>query len=164
MKSKTGASLNRGGSKQDYQTPGNFMAAVQKRFGKVIFDLAAHAGNHQHANYFTLADDSLEQNWSNIDDEGGGLLWLNPPFDNIRPWAAKCALESKRVGAPRIALLVPASIGSNWFAESVYPFASVYALRPRLMFVGASDPYPKDCILCIYAGESKPCFECWKWR
>ncbi len=39
-------------SKQDYQTPAAFMAAVTKRFGAPIFDLAAHAGNTQSPNYF----------------------------------------------------------------------------------------------------------------
>lgn len=39
-------------SKQDYQTPGEFMAAVVQRFGPISFDLAAHAGNKQHARYF----------------------------------------------------------------------------------------------------------------
>ncbi len=39
-------------SKQDYQTPADFMAAVGKRFGAPTFDLAAHAGNHQVEPYF----------------------------------------------------------------------------------------------------------------
>lgn len=39
-------------SKQDYRTPEDFMAAVVKRHGPIAFDLAAHRGNKQHANYF----------------------------------------------------------------------------------------------------------------
>ncbi len=39
-------------SKQDYQTPKELMAAVEKRFGKVQFDLAAVAANAQHERYF----------------------------------------------------------------------------------------------------------------
>jgi hypothetical protein len=39
-------------SRQDYQTDPLFMEAVKKRFGPIGFDLAAHAGNTQHARYF----------------------------------------------------------------------------------------------------------------
>jgi hypothetical protein len=40
-------------SKQDYSTPADFMAAIEKRFGPVQFDLAAHAGNAKHVRYFS---------------------------------------------------------------------------------------------------------------
>lgn len=39
-------------SKQDYETPDLLMAPVQARFGKVTFDLAAHAKNKKHERYF----------------------------------------------------------------------------------------------------------------
>ncbi len=40
-------------SKQDFATPENFLReAVEKRFGPVAFDLAAHAGNAKHERYF----------------------------------------------------------------------------------------------------------------
>lgn len=43
-------------SKQDYQTPADFMGAVTKRFGSPTFDLAAHAGNHQFDRYYAPAE------------------------------------------------------------------------------------------------------------
>jgi hypothetical protein len=39
-------------SKQDYRTPANLMEAVYKRFGTIVFDLAAVAENAQHERYF----------------------------------------------------------------------------------------------------------------
>lgn len=39
-------------SKQDYRTPADFMAAVAKCFGPVVFDLAAHAANAWHQRYY----------------------------------------------------------------------------------------------------------------
>lgn len=39
-------------SKQDYSTPRRFLDAVEKRFGTIVFDLAAHAGNHIVPRYF----------------------------------------------------------------------------------------------------------------
>jgi hypothetical protein len=43
-------------SQQDYKTPGDFMGAVTERWGPICFDLAAHAGNAQHARYFAPAE------------------------------------------------------------------------------------------------------------
>jgi len=155
---KTGASFNRATSKQDYATPDDFIAAVVARFGPLAFDLAAHAGNHVTPKYFTKAQDSFAQDWHKI----GGLLWLNPEFSNIAPWAQKCADESSR-GA-KILFLVPASVGSNWFANYVLPRSWVQFLNGRLMFKGATDPYPKDCLLAAYGFGSPGKCETWKWK
>ena len=35
-----------GSSKQDYSTPRAFLDAVEKRFGRIKWDLAAHERNH----------------------------------------------------------------------------------------------------------------------
>src|SRR5687768_9966490 len=114
-----GPTIRRGQSKQDVQTDPEFMRAVNRRFGALSFDLAASFDNRQHDNYFSKEQDSLVQQWHKIP----GYLWLNPEFDDIEPWARKCAEESK-LGAS-ILLLTPASVGSNWFAKWVIPNAYV---------------------------------------
>lgn len=58
-------------------------------------------------------------------------------------------------------LLVPASVGSRWFAEHVHGWARVLALSGRLSFDGIA-PFPKDLILAVY-GEP-PGFDVWDWR
>ena len=153
---KTGASFQRGQSKQDYATPRDFRLAVRYRFGCIETDLAASLENTLARDFISQHKNSLVQNWAKMTP---GLCFLNPPFDNIAPWAAKCAAEAK-LGA-RILLLTPASIGTNWFAEHVWGNALVLALRPRLCFDG-KNPYPKDVMLsCFNLGD--PGFECWKW-
>lgn len=42
-------------SRQDFGTPAEYLRAVEKRFGPIVFDLAAHAGNHKHERYFAPA-------------------------------------------------------------------------------------------------------------
>lgn len=155
---KTGASFNRATSKQDYATPDDFLKAVRARFGRLSFDLAAHKGNYVEPKYFDLAADSLKQDWSELT----GLLWLNPPFSDIAPWAEKCAIESTK-GA-RILFLVPASVGSNWFAKWVLPFSKVYFLNGRLTFKGAADGYPKDCLLADFGADGKGQCDVWRWK
>jgi phage N-6-adenine-methyltransferase len=159
----TGASLNRGGSRQDYATPADFMEAVIKRFGVIACDLAANESNTK-AQIWYGPDawmhsemDSLKVDWH----KQRGNLWLNPPFSNISPWAQKCADESAK-GA-RILFLTPASVGSNWFCQFVHQKANVLFLNKRIRFVGAKDDYPKDCILSCF-GFGEVGYEVWRWK
>lgn len=155
------ASFNRGGSKQTYQTPPEFMHAVVKRFGPVSFDLACVAETAKAKRFYTPEDNALVQPWHKL----SGLLWLNPPYDKISEWASKCSRESK-LGA-RILFLVPASVGSNWFADFVHNQAHVLLLNGRITFVGAKDSYPKDCILACYGVPENVWtagYSVWKWK
>lgn len=154
-----GASFNRGKSKQDYSTPKNFRDAVVAKFGFPTFDLAANAHNFfapSDSEYFGVAANSLIEDWSSL----RGLLWLNCPFGNIEPWAAKCREESKK-GA-RILFLVPASVGSNWFSLHVHTHAFVHFLNPRLSFDGKNS-FPKDCMLAEY-GIPIIGYDVWRWK
>jgi hypothetical protein len=175
---RTGAALARGQSKQDYGTPRKFLDAVVKRFGPLAFDLAAHQGNAVVSRWFGPGGEQQDAlaascSWK----KPVSNCWLNPPFDTIRPWAEKCAATAgfRTLGKSpaimkselrasllrqRILFLVPASVGSEWFAQYVDGEALVLLLRPRLSFDG-KNPYPKDCLLACY-GEL-PGYECWKW-
>lgn len=150
-----------GRSKQDYGTPMAFIRACEKRFGRIVCDLAATEQNRKAPRHYGSdnGQDSLLMNWSKIDPTG--TLWLNPPFANIGEWAAKCAYESvRRRGF--LLLLTPASIGTDWFGKHVAPFATVLGLAPRLTFEGTTDPYPKDLMLSVY-GYGFVGFGTWRW-
>lgn len=133
---KTGASLNRGSSKQTYATPDDFISAVEKRFGPISFDLACEKETMRGEGGFTKEEDSLAMDWT----KPKGNLWLNPPFDDIGKWAKKC---SEYQGDGKIMFLVPASVGSNWFRDFVYAKSLVIFLNGRLTFKGCKDSYPK---------------------
>lgn len=159
----TGASFARGSSKQDYATPGDFRGAVVNKFGLPYFDLAADETNYFGVRWYSIVEDSLKQDWHKIP----GLLWLNPPFDQIEPWAKKCHLEAE-LGA-KILLLVPASVGSVWYSRHVHGVArDVYFLSPRLCFDGKA-PYPKDCLLAHFDCRDRDFviltrYDCWRWK
>ena len=147
-----------GRSIQTYGTPWELIRAVQVRIGDSFnWDLAASQENTKALFYFGESQDSFAQDWSKLN----GWLWLNPPYANISPWAEKCWRESEK-GA-KICFLVPASVGSNWFADFVHEKSLVLAIRPRITFIGQEDPYPKDCIIAVY-GIGKTGFETWKWQ
>jgi len=153
----TGPTIKRGKSKQDYSTPKEFLDAVRARFGSIDADLAASAANAVSPAFYDVAkEDSLTRAWNEL----GGWLWLNPPFNNIEPWAAKCAAESA-LGA-RILFLTPASVGSNWFQQWVYPSANVLMLNPRISFDG-KNAFPKDLILSVFSGGMRG-MQPWRWK
>jgi phage N-6-adenine-methyltransferase len=159
----SGPTIRRHKSKQDYGTPADFLAVVTERFGELKFDLAASPENAKAQKFFTSKDNALKQEWPRR-----VLCWLNPPFDRVDKWAAKCAAEAAK--GSRILFLVPASVGANWYWESVAPHAVVYAVTPRLQFdgyrnkrTGKPEPYPKDLILAAY-GFGVTGFSRWPWK
>lgn len=155
-----------GRSRQDYATPGDFIAAVKARLGITSFahDFAADATNTQAETFFVVQRDALSvAHWEyRISLREWG--WLNPPFSNIAPWAAKCA-ETKRAGG-QIAFLVPAGVGANWFRDHVDGQARVLLLNGRLAFMPDKPDwlYIKDCVLCLYSPFIAPGYEVWNWR
>lgn len=151
-----------GRSRQDYGTPKELLTAVQRRLKVNHFtvDLAASHENTVCELYFTEECNSLAQNW--LVASRGGWAWLNPPFADLAPWVTKAAVESA-TGA-HIAMLVPSSVGSNWWKKWVEPFAYVAHLTGRLTFVGETTPYPKDCSLLFYQPGWFVGSTCWDWR
>ena len=51
--------------------------------------------------YLTIADDGLSTPWQ-------GLIWCNPPYSRVAPWADRWAAHDSGL------LLVPASAGTAW--------------------------------------------------
>ena len=148
-----------GRSRQDYGTPDTLLVAVKHRLCIDAFtiDLAADAGNAVAGDYFDEKENALEQAWP-----FHGWNWLNPPFADISPWVKK-AKEEAESGASTV-VLVPASVGANWFATWVEPYAYQSYLNPRLTFKGETTPYPKDCMLLFYTPWGFTGHEIWHWK
>jgi len=159
-------------TKQDYRTPQELRRAVEQRFGGITIDLAASDGHEivRLVKHFTPEEDSLAQDW----DEAirAGVAWLNPPFKRIAEFSAKCSEWTMRAGREGrsnaiICMLVPASVDSRWWDDSVRTFAMVYALAPRVTFEGETQPYPKPCVLCVYDPRHvrvSAAVELWRWK
>ena len=150
-----------GRSKQNYGTPENFICAVLPKLGITSFarDLAADKDNTQGKVFFTEKQNSLTKCWFDI--VVPKWQWMNPPFSDIRPWAEK-AYRSSLCGA-QIAMLIPASVGANWWRDWVHEKARVFLLNGRIHFVGCEDPYPKDCALLLYSRNWDAGYDVWTW-
>jgi site-specific DNA-methyltransferase (adenine-specific) len=154
-----------GRSKQDYGTPEALLNAIRKRFriGNFALDIAASADNAVCDDYLTEADNALSpvRGWQSVMDPQG-WSWCNPPFANIENWVSKAVMESKK-GA-NIMMLIPSSVGANWWKEHVDGKAYVIHLNGRLTFKGCTTPYPTDCSLLIYTPWRALGSEVWDWR
>lgn len=140
-----------GRSRQDYGTPTDFLDDIQENLihERFVWDLAADETNTAVPGcFYDEAADSLSDKcpwaWAH-----GGWAWLNPPFAKIGPWVLKAYTEALTKNA-QVCVLVPASVGSIWWAMWVHQKANVFFVRPRLTFVGEKDPYPKDLALLLY--------------
>ena len=160
------------GGSQEWGTPPEFLDAVERLFGrKMDFDLAATRRNTIiKKRFFAQKDDALSRSWKGI----GKNLWLNPPFEYAgepqkpsgRCFAQKCWEEAAHLNRDqKIFLLVRASVSCEWYDHYVHGSADVYAIRPRLKFVGAKDPYNSDLTLAVfYPGRRQSRFFTWKWN
>lgn len=150
---------------QSYQTPPELLAAIKKRLCINYFDidLAATRENAVCPYYYSLEEgrDSLGDNSWQAPDENG-WAWCNPPYSDIRPWVAKAYAESEQ-GA-QIVMLVPASVGANWWRDYVDGKAFISFLNDRITFVGCDNVYPKDCALLFYTPWGFTGHEIWSWQ
>ncbi len=147
-----------------YRTPKAFLDAVLRRLQWPKFDIdlactqadcVAEAGV-----YHDLGLNALALKWP-----ADAKCWLNPPFGLSKAFARKCAESSASV-----AMLVPASVGSAWFAEYVDGKADVIFLRPRITFLEPDGtPCPaginRDCCLILYGQANVGAgYACEDWR
>lgn len=141
-----------GKSEQVVCTPPNFLNALKNhlRIDEFSIDLAADGFNKVTDKFYGEEDNSLVQSWTEF--KGQPLkpwAFCNPPYGDIRPWVEKAYAESQK-GA-HVAMLVPASVGSNWWADWVHQLSYVTFLNGRITFVGHKSPYPKDLAILLYA-------------
>lgn len=148
-----------GKSKQDYGTPPEVLDAIKSELGieDFLLDVAASDGNNVCQTYYTDEMDGLSNPWTVL-----GWAWCNPPYGDIAPWVRKAAYEASR-GA-NIAMLVPASPGSNWWRDYVDGVAYVLWMNGRVKFVGATGLYPKDTAILVYTPWLRGGNRVWNWR
>ncbi len=162
-------------SNQDQGTDPAFLRAFERRFGPIVWDLAAHAGNSVCGDrYFGPAsrwgEDALERAWDRLPGVArDGWRWLNYEFSYPKLWMPKVAREASF--GINLGVLGPASVSTEWFAEYVEGRALILPLRPRVPFTGVApnpktgkvDPIPGGVMLMVYGPDVDPGFETWRW-
>lgn len=151
-------------TKQDYRTPPEFVGAIERKFGRIGFDLAATDGDEVGplGYRFTPEHNSLVQDWTKkYHDLDTSVVWLNPPYANIRPWVAKLDAECRNLAYWTLCL-VPYSAGAKWWRDHVHGKCVVYSVG-RIKFVGAEWVFPKDIALLAYGFGANGVVPLWDW-
>lgn len=155
---------------QTFRTPPDFLRAVERKFGvEIAFDLACTAEDCVTSQAFIVrgffhdaGEDALAKPWPSL--RNGQAAWCNPPYAKAGAFA-RVASESPHC---RTLMLVPASVGTAWFAQYVHQKALVCFLRPRLTFLQPDGtPMPqginRDLMLLGY-GWTPGVYVCEDWR
>lgn len=151
--------------KQGHRTPREFLDAIEKRFGKIGWDLAATPGHEVGAGFgYSPEENSLVQRWDRFPVEwrGQSTVWLNPPFANIRPWVAKLDAECQELSRWTLCL-VPYSVGAKWWRDHVHEKCVIYSVG-RMKFVGSEWDFPKDLALLAYGFGARGVVPLWDWK
>lgn len=129
-------------AKSDWRTPPEVVDLVRAALrGRIDLDPCANrealAGGliGEKRNIFGPPDASgLEEPWS-------GRVFVNPPFDELGAWAAKCRREHELHGC-EVVLLMPARTDTAYWHEHVSTANAVCFWRGRIRFVGAPAAAP----------------------
>lgn len=131
MKGYTGSKTNPV-FKDCWQTPPQIFDYLNIQYNFTL-DAAASDSNHLCSNYYTEADNSLEQPWSKS-------TWCNPPYSNLTPWVDKAVLEQSKGNLS--VLLIPADTSVKWFQTAFDNCTSCTFLTGRIAFIHADSDKP----------------------
>lgn len=112
--------------------------------------------------YFTPEDNSLIQDWSK------DIVFLNPPYSNLKPWMEKVS-ESYEMGAT-IVILIPSRTDTKAFQDYAAKVCDcICFIKGRLVFIDPdnrdvkqdSAPFP-SCIIVLDKKLNKSKIDCLK--
>ena len=112
---------------------------VVRAVGPIVLDPCSTPDNRTKATHFyTFADDGLSQDWWEV--TRGGLIFVNPPFSNLKKWVNKFAEESAK--GCNIVSLLPGDTSTIWFQEIVWEKASAICYwKGRIEFIRTSKAF-----------------------
>lgn len=102
--------------KNSWATPDYIFNAMAKEFD-FILDAAAGDDNHKCALYITREMDALKMNWRTYTGKkrsNNEAVWINPPYDNIKPWIEK-AIQESICNHFTIVMFIPATPDVGWW-------------------------------------------------
>jgi phage N-6-adenine-methyltransferase len=118
----------------EWATPQNLYEQLDKEF-KFTLDPCATEGNAKCEKFYTREIDGLAQSWENE------VVFINPPYSQIKQWVEKAYVESIVNGAICV-LLLPARTDTKWFHNFIYQVDNVEYrfLKGRLKFTVDGQP------------------------
>lgn len=77
----------------------------------------------------------IHATWNGLEIDWRGVVFVNPPYSDIRPWVLKAIREVENGRAHRVVMLVPAATDTIWWWDAWKAARGVWFLRPRLRFI-----------------------------
>lgn len=142
----------------NWRTPEHVYQWLDLMYGPFEIDLAACEKSTKCDAYFCKEENSLAQDWSVFKG-----MFLNPPYDDIKPWVAKCSTISKD---GLVAVVLPNDNSTVWFrmavdmASHIINIVSDGKSSGRLAFVNAGTGKPgkennKGTVMFIIKGTKR---------
>ena len=126
----------------EWSTPSDVFDRLNNEFNFNL-DACATDLNHKCENYFTQAENGLNQSW------GGYRVFCNPPYSNISEWVKKAYYESYKADT-LICLLIPARTDTRYFQEYILHRAEIRFIKGRLHFNNSKAGAPFPSMIVIY--------------
>lgn len=117
----------------------DYVLDIIRGIGSIALDPATTVDNRTGAEvFYTFEDDGLTKDWFEVTN--GKLVYVNPPFSNLKGWVNKFAEEGNK-GCNIVALL-PGDTSTKWFQENVWDTASAICLwKGRIEFIRVSKAF-----------------------
>jgi site-specific DNA-methyltransferase (adenine-specific) len=143
--------------REDWSTPVDLFATLSRSHDFVI-DLCASRENAlcdfwipEGIDIFSPLGEEIVFNAARTDHVEHPYAWINPPYQGSGKTGLFVvrAAELCRAHGLGLVALIPASVGSAWWRESVDPFFDFVLFTPRLRFGGAPSGAQFDSAICI---------------
>ena len=130
-------------SKSDeWETPQGFFNKLDKTY-RFTLDPCSTPKTAKCKKYYTPEDDGLTKSWR---DE---IVFVNPPYGNIKDWVKKAHDESINNNAV-VVMLIPARTDTRYWHDYIMEEAdSIYFVKGRLKFGNSpnSAPFPSAVVV-----------------
>ena len=130
-------------SKSDeWETPQSFFNKLDKAY-KFTLDPCSTQKTAKCKKYYTPEDNGLTKSWENE------IVFVNPPYGNIKDWVKKAHDESINNNAV-VVMLIPARTDTRYWHDYIMEEAdSIYFIKGRLKFGNSpnSAPFPSAVVV-----------------
>ena len=126
----------------EWETPMGFYQKLNKQF-KFTLDPCCTPETAKCENYYTMEDDGLSKSWKDQ------VVFVNPPYGNIKEWVKKAHDESINNGAV-VVMLIPARTDTRYWHDYIMEEAdSIYFVKGRLKFGQSQNaaPFPSAVVV-----------------
>ena len=129
----------------EWETPHDVFNDLNEDLGPFTLDVCATPENKKVDLFFTRKENGLVQDW------GGHVCWMNPPYSEVHKWVRKAYNESRKPNT-RIVCLLASRTDTRWFHKYCVK-GTVWFIKGRLKFEGAENQAPFPSMIVIFPQE-----------